>query len=179
MLAFVFAGDLISNYIMWKAENLPTMNSSRKAAVENKSYFTITAIISVLWGFVFFSNERLFCILTKLILSLHAKKYEYGISIHTFFVNLNDAFSGFVLFLLGVVKVNIYISTHVLCVLDFIEVCFSNFVSCICARRYILSRHLRKTKMYWNSAYTHSLIVVNIIVDAASFAAYRSVAQVK
>lgn len=127
------------------------MNLSRSVVVEDEIYFLETFAPTVFGASIFVINVCLLFCVSRLLLSGDSKRDKYGIVIHSLFVCLNDTFSGLEMFLVGLVRVDSYISAFVCAISMFLSLTTQLIsqanMACICAQRYILSRNIFTTKM--------------------------------
>lgn len=119
------------------------------------------------------SNFILLIYIFRLIELSIKRRDSHSLFIHFFSICINDALCGVAVFVIAVMYVEGAVSTHICAYTIFFSIALQNVsqgnIACISLQRYVSARNIHTTLRTWQSNYTKTLVVVNIVVAVVSF----------
>ena len=113
----------------------------------------------------------------KLMHAYRANRDKQGFLIQTLFVSTNDALCGFVLFIMGCVRVisqfDVYLCMYVIKASMCLHIVSQGNITCICIQRHLCASNIRHhTSASMQTNHTRALISVNIVVGIISLISF-------
>lgn len=147
------------------------MNFSNETALKvtfSTSYISLRMLTAIFGSIIFLLNLFILVYLLRLLADRVAKKTIDSLWIHLFSVCINDILCGLTLFFTAVLYVDESISIYACAITIFFSLALLNAsqgnILCISVQRYICARNLRSRATSWQTLYTKTLLVVNLII---------------